>query len=299
MTAPQPGNVFGTRFERILDPIEKQLQLELAKARAETDHNLTVGERVEAEFRRTLGKFLPSGFGVGHGKIYDAYGDSSRQTDVIITSPEHPFTFPDDQAGWYLVEGVAAVAEVKSVLTTAELADSAAKGAEFKKLRVTTTDDDAAIIGSNHWNYLTQCAALPPFILIAFENQVNTDTLRARLSAFPPVDPLPEKCVLPMQFGLNPQPPIDAVCILGSGVCLNFRPDDMLQSSNSDTGEPVTGWFWIGTKAPLAMMIGWIHQMMMPRFRGTSVLSQYVFPSAAHNSYMQGRSGFDPNDVDG
>lgn len=256
-----------------------------------------MGERVEAEFRRTLAKFLPAGFAVGHGKVYDAFGDSSKQTDVIITSPEHPFTFPDDQAGWYLIEGVAAVAEVKSVLTTAELADAAAKGAVFKELRVTTPDDDAAILGANQWNYLTQCAALPPFILIAFENQVNMGTLRTRLSEFPLVNPLPEKCVLPMRFGNQPQPPIDAVCILGSGVCLHFRPDDMLQSTNPANGEPATCWFWIGTKAPLAMMIGWIQQMMMPRFRGTSILSQYVFPSAAHNAYMQGRSGFDPDDA--
>jgi hypothetical protein len=40
--------------------------------------------------RETLRGFMPSSFGVGHGFIYDAYGDGTKQTDLIITNPENP-----------------------------------------------------------------------------------------------------------------------------------------------------------------------------------------------------------------
>jgi hypothetical protein len=67
--------------------------------------------------------YLPSGFGVGHGFVYDAYGDGSRQTDVIITNPDHPLTYPEDKAGPHVVDGVAAAGEVKAMLDVGTLDD--------------------------------------------------------------------------------------------------------------------------------------------------------------------------------
>ncbi len=42
--------------------------------------------------------------------VYDAYGDGSRQTDVIITNPDHPLSFPEDKSGTYVVDGVSPLA---------------------------------------------------------------------------------------------------------------------------------------------------------------------------------------------
>jgi hypothetical protein len=274
--------------------IEEQLQLELKRVRAETDHNLTIGERVEAELRLTLSAFIPSGFGVGHGKIYDAFGDTTAQTDLVVTNPDHPFSFPIEQPGWFLIEGVAAAGEVKSALTIAELENTAEKGKKFKSLRI-SLNDDTIVMGGNQWEYLQQIAGLPPFILFAFESRVAMKTLREKLSELSLVEPVAEKCTEPA-LGDEPQPPIDAVCVLGRGVVLNLRPRDMISYSHAGTGEPVTGWHLIETPAALALTLGWLHQMMVPRYRATSLLGPYVFPSGSHYQYMRTRESFSTDD---
>ncbi len=43
----EPQNLLGTRFEKVLIPIEAQLRLELDKVRAESEHNLSVGEQLD------------------------------------------------------------------------------------------------------------------------------------------------------------------------------------------------------------------------------------------------------------
>ena len=87
----KPANLLGTRFEQVLRPIEEQLQLTLKTARAMTDHNLSVGEQVEAALRATLRRFVPGGFGVGHGKVYDAYGDSTNESSSPIPTTRSHF----------------------------------------------------------------------------------------------------------------------------------------------------------------------------------------------------------------
>jgi hypothetical protein len=104
-------NLTGLRFEKVLATVEQDLRSALDKGRLESDHSLTIGEQAEAAVRAALGGYLPSGFGIGHGFVYDAYGDGSRQTDVIITNPDHPLSFPEDRSGTYVVDGVSAAAK--------------------------------------------------------------------------------------------------------------------------------------------------------------------------------------------
>jgi hypothetical protein len=109
------------RFHRMLQTTEKALRLSLDEARSKTSHPRDKGDDVEADTRAVFEQFLPTGFSVGEGKVYDAYGDESAQADVVITNPDHPFRYPRTKTGAYMVEGVAAVGEVKSVLTKPEL----------------------------------------------------------------------------------------------------------------------------------------------------------------------------------
>jgi len=85
-------SLVSTRFEKILIPIEDRLRLKLDEVRQETDHAPTIGAKLETAVRETLRQFLPSSFGVGHGFVYDAYGDGSKQTDLIITNPDNPLS---------------------------------------------------------------------------------------------------------------------------------------------------------------------------------------------------------------
>lgn len=142
-TAAQTPNFrTGLRFEKILTNAEESIRLDLDKARLESNHSLTIGEQTEAAVRSTLRGYLPASYSVGHGHIYDAYGDGCQQTDVVITNPDHPLSFPEDRAGTYVVDGVAAVGEVKAKLTTKDLDDCIRKGTRFKVLRLTGSEGD-------------------------------------------------------------------------------------------------------------------------------------------------------------
>lgn len=299
-------NRIGTRFEKILVEVEKQLLSELAKARAETDHSATIGARAEAEVRRALRQFLPTGFGVGHGKVYDAFGDGTAQTDLIVTTADHPFTFPVDEPGWYVIDGVAAVGEVKAVLTTGELDDSLKKASRFKRLRPSYHESDM-ITSVAHRERARETAGLPPFIVIAFENRIASNTLFDRLAQAPLV-PVPEGKGFTDQQGNDPQPPIDAVCLLGEGILLNVRattPLSLLQADSADlsSATPYTGWIGLRTDAPLAWTLAYIHMMFPPVKRGSSVLTPYWLPQPRHLGYMEqreseGESGDDAESFD-
>ena len=179
---PGTGFGFGLRFEKILMTVEQDLRSSLNRAKLESNHKLTIGEQAEAAVREMLRTYLPSGFGVGHGHVYDAYGDGSRQTDVIITNPDHPLSYPDDKSGPHVVDGVAAAGEVKATIEVGALNDCIAKGAEFKKLRMCINDSDH-VVTVKQQKFLKQMGLCPPFVVWAFDNKVAIQTLLDRLGA--------------------------------------------------------------------------------------------------------------------
>lgn len=283
----------GLRFHRILGNVERQLQLTLESSRLESNHSGTIGDGAEDAVRDTLRKYLPSGYGVGEGHVYDAYGDGSRQTDVVITNPEHPLTFPDGASGTYVVDGVAAAGEVKSRLTTAELADCIEKGAAFKQLRMTINNADR-VMTADDGTYMKQIGLVPPFFVVAFENQVAGDTIGTRLRSAGLVSPPPGKSMGAEDWADTPQPPLDALCILGRGVWLYVRPNNPMgmaigfeQSDGSMTMRPdLSEWVFMDTDAPLAWTLAWLHAAMPRVYRGGSVFRPYLIPPVRHIAYM-------------
>ena len=110
---------------------------EFEKARSATTPEL-VGSAMEKAARRQLEQILPSGVGVGTGCVIDTYGNTSRQTDVILYERDicPAFRVNDDpKATYYPCEGVIAVGEIKSAIGKKELEDSFAKIASVKSLR--------------------------------------------------------------------------------------------------------------------------------------------------------------------
>ena len=217
-------NRTGLRFEKILVKVEEGLHLALEQARLETDHGLTIGEAAEAAVRTVLRGYLPIGYGVGRGHVYDAYGDRSRQTDVVIANPDHPLTYPEaEKSGTYLVDGVSAAGEVKAKLTLSKLDDCIKKGAKFKRLRMTITEGDYAIDAAAQAR-MKQIGLVPPYFALAFGSKVAHGTLLQRLRAAELVSPPEGKSWGPQDDGDAPQPPLDIVCILGEGVAMYHRP---------------------------------------------------------------------------
>ena len=128
-------NLTGSRFEEILIHLETQLLAELPKARAATSHRGDKGAKVEAATRELLSERLSSNLWVGCGKVYDAFGGESGQTDIIVANQDQPFGYPKHVPGEYLIEGVSAVGEIKSKLTIAELRKSIDLATKYKSLR--------------------------------------------------------------------------------------------------------------------------------------------------------------------
>jgi hypothetical protein len=221
-------NTTGLRFEKILVKVEQGLHLALEQARLETDHGLTIGEQAEAAVRAVLRNYLPNGYSVGRGHVHDAYGERSRQTDVVIANPDHPLTYPEaEKSGTYVVDGVFAAGEVKAKLTLPKLDDSVKKGAKFKQLRMTINPGDHAITTADSAR-MSQTGLVPPYFALAFENKIATGTLLQRLEAADLVSPPEGKSWGSHDAGDAPQPPLDIVCILGEGVAMYHRPDNPL-----------------------------------------------------------------------
>jgi hypothetical protein len=152
----------------------------VARARLESNHSTTIGDGAEEPVRNVLRSYLPSGYGVGKGHVYDAYGDGSRQTDVVITNPDHPLSFPEGRSGTYVVDGVSAAGEVKSCLDVGALDDCIEKGRAFKQLRMTVNESDH-VMTTKEQAYMKQIGLVPPYFAIAFENKIANDTFGERL----------------------------------------------------------------------------------------------------------------------
>ena len=110
---------------------------EFEEARQATTSQL-IGEAIETPVRRRLEQVLPRGIAVGSGCVIDSYGNCSRQQDVVLYERDICPVFSINntpQSTYYPCEGVMAVIEVKSSLSTTELKDSFEKIASVKRLR--------------------------------------------------------------------------------------------------------------------------------------------------------------------
>lgn len=277
-----------TRFDKVLGVVEKKLRLALDEARASLEHKGNKGASVEAEVRTVLRRYLPRHYGVGHGEVYDAFGDGTGQLDIIITNSDHPFAYPDEEPGPHLLDGVSAIGEVKSVLTIDELKKALASARKAKQLRPTPQIGDRILNQNNE--YMEETLGLPPYFLIAFENKIALPTLHKILTL------APEASVPPGKDG-TPQQPIDAVFILGQYVVLNLRsghgPFQIMQTPTS----PMRGWLSISTENSLSWLISWLHKAMPRIERWESVLTPYLLPFDEHKEYMASRNSADVFDV--
>jgi hypothetical protein len=278
----------GLRFETILTNAEQSIRLDLDRARLESSHSGTIGDHTEAAVRKALRGYVPATYSVGEGHVYDAYGDGSQQTDVVITNQDHPLTFPEGRSGTYLVDGVAAVGEVKTRLDSKELDDCITKGTTFKGLRMTGREGDF-VLNVKEQAYLRQMGMVPPFFVIAIDCTLKPETVSKKLMKAGLVSPPAGKSAGPLDDADTPQPPVDAICILGKGVHLYIRPDNPfgMKIVGAPQGQPV--WAFIPTDAPLSFTLMWLHSAMPQMIRGKSVLVPYLMPTSKNIKYMVDR----------
>jgi hypothetical protein len=98
------ANLTGSHFEEVLIHLEHQLLAELPRRAQVQVTEATKGQRSRLRC----------------GKVYDAFGGESGQTDPTIANQDQPFTYPKQVPGEYLIGGLSAVGEI--ITSTAPVA---------------------------------------------------------------------------------------------------------------------------------------------------------------------------------
>ena len=93
-----------------------------AKTIININHQGMAGEVREILISKVLKELLPDGFSIGTGKVADANGNLSKQSDIIIYNKFHfPPILYDESKGIFPIESVAYVIEVKTTLNATEI----------------------------------------------------------------------------------------------------------------------------------------------------------------------------------
>jgi hypothetical protein len=184
---------------------------------------------------------------------------------------------------------VSAAGEVKACLDVGALNDCVKKGAAFKQLRMTVNPSDHVMTVKDQ-AYMKQIGLVPPYFVVAFENKVADDTMGERLQDAGLIPPPEGKSMGEEDWANTPQPPLDAVCILGRGIWLYVRLDNPMgirigieqQDGTKQLRDDVFGWAFVETDAPLAWTLAWLNAAMPRVVRGRSVFAPYLIPPARH-----------------
>ena len=239
----------------LLEQLETGMRHEFEQLRAKFEHSGNKGVGAETILRNFLHLYLPRRYGVGHGEIVDSQGRRSPQTDIVIVTEEHPFTFTSDQPGLFFVEGVFAVGEVKSVLTTEELERTIASALKFRELRCRPLGH-RLLLSLNHADQ-DRFVGKPPYFLFAFETHLALETLGEVLAT-------------------RTNRSIDAVFVLNKGVVLDFGDGKGSMCFARPDGTTCGGWASVpDSKLCLARLLLWLS--LMPHVQhGDSFLPRYL-----------------------
>lgn len=241
--------------------IEDQMLLKLKEARATFAQSGDKGTSAEHAFRKFLREFIPGHLRIGHGEIMDLQGQRSPQTDIVIVSEDHPFTFTEELPGLFFIEGVRAAGEVKSNLTGSLLADSLESSLQFKRL--TLDPGKGTQIHSNPAD-LERFSRNPPWFICAFESQLRLQTINEKISEF-----VHQKSVQQNRL-------VDAVFVLDKGWVINFGDGKGSVVFRNPEGKSVEGWVWTESDSVLFDLLGWLHSVMPLMVRFEPILTKYL-----------------------
>jgi hypothetical protein len=211
------------------------------------------GSVAEEIVRAFLLGYLPRSYGVGHGEIVDSAGGRSGQLDLVATGPDHPATYESGGGpGSFLIEAVTAVAQIKAVLTSDELASATANCESVKRL--TPTMEGVGASWESEYN-APFAQGIPPFFLFAFGSQLTLGTIAERAA------------------------PMDGVFLLDRGVALRSIPGGWPMLSDERHVEVD----WVVDEQPdqvLAVLLAWLSLVMPHHDFRVSPLLPYITRNA-------------------
>jgi hypothetical protein len=241
--------------------VEEQMRAKLAEIRATLRHAGGKGQQVEEAIRSFLREYLPRRLGVGHGEVIDASGGRSPQTDIVIVTDDHPFTFPRDLPGLFFIEGVCGAGEVKTVVDKPELADAFEKARRFKALRAQRAPGTLfAGNASDRDRFYTS----PAYFLVAIESKVSLEAVATQLA---------EKG----RYGAAGYPGgIDGVFLLDRGWAIDFGDGTGSLQFRRPTGESAAGWVFHESSSVLFDFLGWLSSVMLRTLRFEPIMPPYL-----------------------
>lgn len=247
--------------------VEQQMRAKLAEIRATFDHAGTKGQHVEEEvFRSFLRQYLPRRLEIGNGEVVDTLGARSSQTDIIIVTEDHPFTFTQDLPGLFFVEGVCAAGEVKTTVDRNQLQDAVQKGRRFKSLKPRRAEGTLfAGNAADRDRFYTS----PPYFLVATESKISLESLSAELISGGRYG----------QDGHVPGP--DAAFVLGEGWAIDFGNGDGAFQFRKVDGTSLPGWVFQHSDSPMFDLLGWLSSVMLRTIRFQPILPQYLVREVA------------------
>jgi hypothetical protein len=240
--------------------VQAQMTAKLDEIRATFAHAGDKGTSAEDSFREFLREYLPRRLAVGHGEIVDLKGERSRQTDVVIVSEDHPFTFTPDLPGLFFIEGVCGAGEVKTTLTASELGKALESSCQFKRLE---PQPAAGMVHSNPSD-LERFYKCPPWFLVAFESQLTLAAIAERTKQFT------------RDEGLEPTRLLDAVFVLGRGWVINFGDGKGSFQLRTAKGQSATGWVDKESDCVLFDLLAWLSSVMPRMIRLDPILPHYL-----------------------
>ncbi len=249
---------------------EEQLRSNLDEARATFSHTGDKGDHVEAAARQFLKAHLPRRFDIGQGEVIDTHEARSGQLDIVVSDDNQPFSFPEGSPGLYLVEGVIAVADVKSLFTTEELDDVVKKANRFKHIEKLQAKGELAL-GKNPAT--DPFYHRPPFFVLAFDNNVSPQTIVDRLRDSEEGNVVPHRCV-------------DAIFLLGQGFAINLGNGTDVMRFKTVDGREVQGWVWIPSESVLSDLLLWLASTEHRTFRSNSPIVPYLSETMESRGFL-------------
>ena len=262
-------DIRGSRSESVMNvlesrigSIESQYRAKLKEIRESFESAGVKGDVVEASFRRFLGQFLPRSTGIGHGEIIDTENRRSRQTDIVIVSDEHPFTFESEVAGLFFIEGVLAAGEVKTALDSTNLKKALESSRVFRELTMNLGPGRETPGDTDSDRYYVS----PPWFILAHESKLTLDKVQTEL----------EKFIGGSGWDINKA--VDGVFILDRGWLINLGDGEGLYRLRGADGALAKGWQSRDSKTVMFDFLAWLSSVMPRIYWYSPIIPRYSGP---------------------
>ena len=251
-----------------ISKVENQMREALAEVRETFQHSGNKGTSNENIFSEFVRSYLPRRLEIGNGEIIDSKKNRSGQVDIVIVNEDHPFTFAPNKPGLFFIEGISAIGEVKTTLTTQELQNTLNNSIKYKKLQMTHSSGE--VIHSNESD-LKRYYEHPPFFLFAYESQISLETIKQKIEEF-----LTENYLTLTNI-------MDAVFILDKGWIINFGDGQGSLQHRTPDGKLGEGWISNSTDTVLFDFFYYISVTMPKIIRFEPILVNYFFNEYQRN----------------